>query len=175
MVSTTNPLPRTAATLLMLTDGVIAPKSTENFETACVIDEDVEMHPFAFRAHAHKHGKVVSGWKVTHQEDGKDKWELIGKQDPMKPQMFYPVQDASMVIHNGDIVAARCHMTNDGDEPVYIGSTGDDEMCNFYMMYWVEGTQTLSDNTCLSPGPPEYFWAKEGGLNNLPEKEANEL
>lgn len=31
------------------------------FETACIIDEDVELHPFAFRTHAHRHGvKVIS-------------------------------------------------------------------------------------------------------------------
>ena len=29
------------------------------------------------------------------------------------------------------------------DSAVYVGSTNEDEMCNFYMMYWVEGTMHL--------------------------------
>lgn len=65
------------------------------------------MHPFAFRTHTHKHGKAVSGWKVTESEDGTDKWELLGKMDPMKPQMFYPVHDSNAVLHKGDIVVSN--------------------------------------------------------------------
>ncbi len=45
------------------------------------------MHPFAFRVHSHARGKVVSGWKVTGDGDGGHEWELIGKRDPMKPQV----------------------------------------------------------------------------------------
>lgn len=76
----------------------------EHFETACVIDEDVVMHPFAFRTHTHSHGKMVSGWKIIESEDGTDNWQLIGKMDPMKPQMFYPVEDKNVVLRKGDII-----------------------------------------------------------------------
>ena len=31
---------------------------TEYMETACEINEDVVMHPFAFRTHAHTHGRL---------------------------------------------------------------------------------------------------------------------
>ena len=48
----------------MVTGGEMAPKSVENFETACVIDEKLVLHPFAFRTHTHNHGVAVSGWKV---------------------------------------------------------------------------------------------------------------
>jgi len=58
---------------------------------------------------------------------------------------------------------------------VMVGGSGADEMCNFYMMYWVEGDDTLEDNTCLSPGPSKYFWEKEAGLSNIPEKESTTL
>ena len=53
-----------AGVLLMVTGGEMAPKSVENFETACVIDEKLVLHPFAFRTHTHNHGVAVSGWKV---------------------------------------------------------------------------------------------------------------
>jgi hypothetical protein len=37
-----------------------------------------------------------------------------------------------------------------------IRATNDDEMCNFYIMYYVKGTKTLTGNVCYTPGPP--FW-----------------
>jgi uncharacterized membrane protein (DUF106 family) len=40
----------------------------------------------------------------------------------------------------------------------YLSSTGNDEMCNFYMMYWVDGDQLLHDDVCTSPGPPQYYF-----------------
>ena len=48
-------------------------------------------------------------------------------------------------------------------------------MCNFYMMYWVDGDAVLDDNQCQSPGPPRYYWAGEGGLNNVPDYAASHL
>lgn len=35
--------------------------------------------------------------------------------------MFNPIEDSSMVIREGDVVAARCHMENKGDQDVRIG------------------------------------------------------
>jgi peptidylglycine monooxygenase len=172
---TFNPQPRRAGVLLMVTDGQIQPHKTEHFETACVIDEPVTLHPFRFRTHAHKMGKVVSGWKVVEKPNGKDQWRLIGKHDPQKPQMFYPVADPKMTIKEGDIVAARCFMESKEDHVVRIGATGEDEMCNFYMMYYVDGDRILSDNTCFSPGPPNYYWKTQGGLNSIPDKSADTL
>jgi peptidylglycine monooxygenase len=49
VASTMEPQPKTAATLLMATDGHIPAKKTEHLEVACVVDEPVTMHPFAFR------------------------------------------------------------------------------------------------------------------------------
>ena len=31
-------------------------------------------------------------------------------------------------------------------------------MCNFYVMYWVEGDRLLHDDICTSPGPPRYYF-----------------
>jgi peptidylglycine monooxygenase len=173
--STTEVQPKRAAVLLMVTGGKIEGHSEENFDTACEINEPVELHPIKFRTHAHIHGKVVSGWKVQHHEDGEDSWELIGKHDPMKPQMFYNVENPKMTIQQGDIIAARCYMKNDEDRTIYVGATGKDEMCNFYMMYYVDGDQILSDNSCFSPGPPNYYLEKQGGLTNVPEEQMTTL
>lgn len=73
--------------------------------------------------------------------------------------MFYPVADNSMVIRPGDVLAARCTMHNNLTETVKIGMTGDDEMCNFYIMFYTDTMdRILSDKVCFSPGPPNYYW-----------------
>ena len=91
-------------------------------------------------------GKLVSGYKV----DKVNKWSLIGKKDPHLPQMFYPVADPSLSLTKGDTVAARCTMVNTRDRITYIGATKEDEMCNFYMMYWVKGKAPMEKGSCFS-------------------------
>jgi len=167
--STKTPMPKSAGVVLMVTGGTLPAKTTEKFETACEVNEDVELHPFAFRTHTHKNGKVVSGYVIR---DGQ--WKLIGKRNPQDPQMFYPVKN-DITVRKNDILAARCTMTNKSDRDIEIGPTMQDEMCNFYMMYWVDGTKLLDDNNCFSPGPPNYFWAKDGGLPNIPDTAASSL
>jgi len=34
-------------------------------------------------------------------------------------------------------------------------------MCNFYMMYWVDGDQLLDDSVCYSAGPPNYYFRRD--------------
>ena len=41
-----------------------------------------------------------------------------------------------------------------------VGPTGEDEMCNFYMMYWVDGKDTIEPNTCFTR------WKKMGNHQN---------
>ena len=57
--------------------------------------------------------------------------------------MFYPVVKNATNIREGDMLAARCTMYNHRDHKVSVGATGKDEMCNFYLMYYVEGDQIL--------------------------------
>jgi len=161
--STSHQMPKEAHVMLLATDGAIGPKATDDFDTACEIEEVTEMHPIAFRTHTHKHGKVVSGW---HIRDGK--WSLIGKHDPQQPQMFYPVANKSITIEQGDGLAARCHFVNDEDRQVHVGPSGTDEMCNFYLMYWTEPGMDVEQHSCVSAGPPGYRW-KDAGLDNIPK------
>jgi len=169
-------MPKTAGVMLMVTGGSAPPHSTTYFETACEIEDDRQIHPFAFRTHTHSLGKVVSGWRVRNNND----WTLIGKKDPQLPQMFYPVEE-KMTITKGDTLAARCTMVNHRDRTTYIGMTGKDEMCNFYMMYWVKGRETVEPNTCFSRGPPTWSWGGlklmglGAGLSNIPDMEASTL
>ena len=43
-----------------------------------------------------------------------------GKEDPQKPQMFYPVEDSAMTLTGGDTVAARCTMVSYRDRITWV-------------------------------------------------------
>jgi len=171
---TNRPQAKRAGVYFVGTGGMIAPRTTTYMEAACKLNTDLTIHPFAFRTHTHALGRVVSGWKV----DPDMQWSLIGKEDPQKPQMFYPVKDQSMTLTRGDTVAARCTMVSYRDRITWVGATAEDEMCNFYMMYWVQGDKKLSGERCNSVGPPVYTWDRwlvGGGLSNIPDEEASSL
>ncbi|CAF1422441.1 unnamed protein product [Adineta steineri] len=165
LILTTSPvaLPKTAGVLLLSTDGAMAPHSLEVFEVACEIKQNIEMHPFAFRTHAHKLGLVNSGYRVRGEDDDQE-WTEIGRRSPQLPQMFYPTEN-DVTIKQGDYVAAACTMYNTQSHVVRIGQTGNDEMCNFYMMYWVDGDELLRQDVCTSPGPPSYYFRDNQYLN----------
>ena len=41
------------------------------------------------------------------------------------------------------------------------------EMCNFYVMYWIEQGASLKQKYCFTAGPPKYYWDME--FNVLPK------
>ncbi|XP_066903999.1 peptidylglycine alpha-hydroxylating monooxygenase isoform X1 [Halyomorpha halys] len=166
-------MPKLAGVLLLGTGGYIRPMSTEHMETSCRINEDKVLHPFAFRTHTHSLGKVVSGYRVRNIT-GKNDWTLIGKKDPLLPEMFYPVVDPNITIKKGDLLAARCTMKSDRSFVTSVGAKNINEMCNFYILYWTEGDSLLTNKYCFTEGPPYYYW-KQDGLNNIPEEDASSL
>jgi len=167
MLATRTQQPREAATYLLVTGGMVPKHSTVYMEAACEYEEPIVMHPFAFRTHTHQHGVVSSGYRVRDGE-----WAEIGRVDPQKPQMFYNVTDPSVTVEQHDFLAARCTMVNNEDRDIPIGMTHHDEMCNFYIMYWVEGHQLPKENNCATDGPPNYQWSKTETIqaDNAPEQ-----
>jgi peptidylglycine monooxygenase len=160
LTTTTTPQAKTAGVFLLAASGKILPHSTTYMETACPFEESLTLHPFAFRVHAHEHGQVVSGYRVR---DGQ--WTELGRESPQMPQMFYPVTTPDLTIKSGDILAARCTMKNYDKETVYVGSTSKDEMCNFYIMYYINGDKVVQEPTCFSPGPPSWNWGNVDGIH----------
>ncbi|XP_058023086.1 peptidyl-glycine alpha-amidating monooxygenase isoform X7 [Ahaetulla prasina] len=138
--------------LMMSVDTVIPPGEKEvNADIACHY-KTYPMHPFAYRVHTHHLGKVVSGYRVR---DGQ--WTPIGHQSPQLPQAFYPVENP-VEIKYGDILAARCVFTGEGrSSETYIGGTARDEMCNFYIMYYMEAKYAVSSMICTQNIKPEIF------------------
>lgn len=165
---TERPMNKLAGVILLGTGGMIPPEHIEYMETSCVIKEKKTIHPFAYRTHTHSLGRVVSGYRVREDASGKDHWTLLGKRDPLTPQMFYPVVNTDP-IQQGDRLAARCTMFSNRDRWTLIGATNEDEMCNFYLMYWVENGSPLERKYCFSSGPPLYSWRDSDGLNNIPD------
>lgn len=117
---TTEPMSKLAGVLLLGTSGIISPMKTEYMETACEINEKKIIYPFAYRTHTHSLGKVVSGYRVRTDENGDDTWTLLGKRDPLTPQMFYPVVNFDPIKY-GDRVAARCTMISNRQRITKIG------------------------------------------------------
>ncbi|GAB1605137.1 probable peptidylglycine alpha-hydroxylating monooxygenase 1 [Argonauta hians] len=150
---TDQPMRRRAGVYLLGTAGVLPRRSTIYMETACLYNEKINLHPFSYRTHTHTHGKVVSGYLIHNGQ-----WKEIGRKNPQLPQMFYNTTHSDLVIKRGDILAARCTMKNDEDRDIMIGSTANDEMCNFYIMYYVDGNRIPEDNYCWSEGPLRWSW-----------------
>ncbi|CAH1796518.1 unnamed protein product [Owenia fusiformis] len=121
-------------------------------DISCKFDGSQDIHPFAFRPHAHTLGQVITGYKV---EPATGEWEMLGKGNPQWPQAFYPMDDVK-TIHPGDEVVGRCTFNSTGrDRPTFVGATHNDEMCNFYMMYYTDAEKGSAFYSC--------------GENNLPD------
>ncbi|KRX54357.1 Peptidyl-glycine alpha-amidating monooxygenase A [Trichinella sp. T9] len=125
-----------AGVYILYADGSVSipPKISEfPMNISCAVEEDVIIHPFAYRTHAHSLGRIITGYKYRD-----NKWTLIGKGNPQWPQWFYPVKD-KITIRKGDTIAAQCifDSTSRGNT-TQIGAHGMDEMCNFHMYYFVE-------------------------------------
>ena len=80
------------------------------------------------------------------------------------PQSFYPVQtNGYITVNPGDTLAARCVMVNDLDHAVYTGPRDADEMCVYYVMYYVEnyGTELTSDQVIWAEVLLGYYWPSD--------------
>ncbi|KAM4049407.1 peptidyl-glycine alpha-amidating monooxygenase isoform 1-T2 [Anomaloglossus baeobatrachus] len=138
--------------LLMSMDTVIPPGEKAVYSDIACAYEKPTMHPFAYRVHTHQLGQVVSGYRIRN-----GKWSLIGRQSPQLPQAFYPVEDP-IDVRPGDILAARCLFTGQGrTSNTYIGGTSSDEMCNLYIMYYMDASRASSYMTCIRTGDQKLF------------------
>lgn len=158
-----------AGILLLASDGEIPPKNKAvHLDTGCRYYQDRVIHPFAFRVHAHKLGSVISGYRIRNNQ-----WTLLGKGDPQRPQAFYPM-DNPVDVRKDDLLVARCtYNSMKRDRMTYIGATMNDEMCNFYMMFYYdpnasakedpEACGPINENNIRASFPPDADKPLEGG------------
>lgn len=147
------PQPLIAGMYLMMSVDTVIPAGEKvvNSDISCHYKK-YPMHVFAYRVHTHHLGKVVSGYRVRNGQ-----WTLIGRQSPQLPQAFYPVEHP-VDVSFGDILAARCVFTGEGrTEATHIGGTSSDEMCNLYIMYYMEAKHAVSFMTCTQNVAPDIF------------------
>ncbi|XP_044930327.1 peptidyl-glycine alpha-amidating monooxygenase isoform X18 [Mustela putorius furo] len=147
------PQPLIAGMYLMMSVYTVIPPGEKvvNSDISCHYKK-YPMHVFAYRVHTHHLGKVVSGYRVRNGQ-----WALIGRQSPQLPQAFYPVEHP-VDVSFGDILAARCVFSGEGrTESTHIGGTSSDEMCNLYIMYYMEAKHAVSFMTCTQNVAPELF------------------
>eukprot|EP00794_Sanderia_malayensis_P009853 gene9853-10864_t len=120
--------------------GIPPHKPVWHLDTGCPYQGEAVLYPFAARVHAHKLAVVISGYKVRN-----GKWTLIHKENPQRPQAFYPV-DGRMTIKPGDHLEARCtYNTMKKDVVTRIGATMKDEMCNFYIMFYYDSKKYTTE------------------------------
>lgn len=158
----TSGITKQAGVLVLLSTGLVQPGKSRH-EIWCEINDDIEIHPFRFRVHTHKLGTEVFGAKLGPNSNqfrrnvglgnGADDL-IIGVGDPQKPQMFYPIRETDMTVRRGDTVYAYCEFNNNRSRVVRIGATAEDEMCNFYLMYWTESPKLLKKDMCFGANPP---------------------
>ncbi|XP_070268498.1 peptidyl-glycine alpha-amidating monooxygenase isoform X7 [Myotis yumanensis] len=147
------PQPLIAGMYLMMSVDTVIPAGEKvvNSDISCHYN-NYPMHVFAYRVHTHHLGKVVSGYRVRNGQ-----WALVGRQSPQLPQAFYPVEHP-VDVSFGDILAARCVFTGEGrTEATHIGGTSNDEMCNLYIMYYMEAKHAVSFMTCTQNVAPDMF------------------
>lgn len=164
LVMTHTPQPFIGGIYLLWSGSIhIPPRSTNvHADIACKYDSSANIHPFAFRTHAHGLGKVITGYLIRNGE-----WTVIAKGSPKWPQAFYPM-DESYTIQPGDILAARCTYDSGKDVATHAGGTHTDEMCNLYLMYYTDATRGEAFQECGRPAPSSFFSSAPLGSNSPP-------
>jgi hypothetical protein len=54
-------------------------------------------------------GKVVSGYHIRRDSSGIDHWILLGKRNPLTPQMFYPIENQEPIVRGDKVVRDICN------------------------------------------------------------------
>jgi peptidylglycine monooxygenase len=106
---TTTPQRHQAGHVQLGHSGVVAPRAVTYLDIACEVTEDIVYRPFAVRSHTHSLGRVSACYLIDR--DSK-MWTLLTKVDPLRHQMYHPVETEGLVIRKGDQLAARCTMVS---------------------------------------------------------------
>lgn len=142
-----------AGIYLLLAYSVRIPGNSVNVfaDISCQFKASGPIYPFGFRTHAHSLGTVISGYQVNNT------YNLIGKGNPQWPQAFYPVEN-KVVIQRDDYLVGRCTYNSTGrNRSTYIGASHNDEMCNFYIMYYADRNTRLQYHSCAGNNNPRLI------------------
>nr|CAB3264641.1 peptidyl-glycine alpha-amidating monooxygenase A [Phallusia mammillata] len=138
----------------------IPPHSNTSVDVSCVNFVNTPLHVFAFRTHAHGLGTVISGYRVRN-----GRYKMIGKGNPQWPHAFYTRVGGTIDLDIDDILLARCDYSSNKETVTSAGMGGNDEMCNFYMMYYT--TSSAVANSELSCWGDKHEAAFPEGADDL--------
>ncbi|KAI0988975.1 hypothetical protein GJ496_011061 [Pomphorhynchus laevis] len=151
--------------LLFASNGTIPSKQKSRFELFCKVEEDVVIHPIAFRVHGHDIAERGTGFRVRLNNYGGE-WSLIGSRSIQEPQIFKQIS-TNLTILKDDYIAFVCTMNNFKDHNISVGHARKNEMCNFYLMYYLsQGHKGMNMKACGSSGPPYNI---NGGFQSNPD------
>ena len=131
--------------------GLVLPSSKTYLEAGCPLTGRQELHPMHFLVHTHELGTWASLWTVAGP--GREKWEIIGRDDPQRPQEWRMVENSS-ALKQGDVLMGRCTMESRRSSVTLTGPTREEEMCAVYLLYWVEGRDRLANLGYCMGGHP---------------------
>lgn len=168
-----NPSRLKDAGLLLLgsVTGSLPRQSMAYLDSACRYPHPQALNLIRYRSHTHQLGQLASGFMI---EGGTTNWQLLGKQIPRHTHHYYPLenngsQNQIVRLEEGDIVAARCIFRNTRNVDVKIGEGGRDEMCFFYLIYFVDVNQSRPLWSCLTEAD-DYSWENDTILTNVFQK-----
>ena len=137
-------------------------------DSACRYPYPQALNFIRYRSHTHHLGELASGFKI---EGETNYWQLLGKQIPRHTYHYYPLenngsQNQIVRLEEGDIVAARCIFRNTRNVDVKIGEGDRDEMCFFYLIYFVDANRSRPLWSCLTE-TDDYSWRNDTILTNV--------
>ncbi|XP_011685237.1 PREDICTED: peptidylglycine alpha-hydroxylating monooxygenase-like [Wasmannia auropunctata] len=148
---TTQRMDKQAGVIVLASGGSIPAGRTTYLESACSIKEYKTIHPFAYATHTHSLGTATSGYVVKPNNN----WIELGKKDPQERKTFLPVTYKTSITY-GDTLVGRCTMKSTRDRTTYVGKTEQDEMCRYYIMYYVDEGTPLNQKICYTPDAVYY-------------------
>lgn len=91
--------------------------------------------------------------------------------------MFYPVTNTNIRIIKNDMLASRCTMNSLSRENItHIGARNEDEMCNFYIMFYTSYKGKMDNFACFSDAQ-KFKWSlnllSTSGMINLNKLDNN--
>ena len=132
--------------------GLVLPASKTYLEAGCPLSGRQKLEPLFFLVHTHSLGTWASLWVVKNPD--KSHWEVIGRENPQKPQEWRPVE-RSESLQQGDVLMGRCTMESKRSTVTLTGPTRDEEMCAVYLLYAVQGNDRLGSLGYCMGGHPK--------------------
>ncbi|XP_055899413.1 probable peptidyl-glycine alpha-amidating monooxygenase pamn-1 isoform X1 [Biomphalaria glabrata] len=144
--------PYVAGVFFLASASFTIPQGHSSFpvDVGCRFSKEKSIFPFAYKPHAHGLGRDITGYQYNGS------YHEIDKGHPQWPQTFYPVTN-KIEVKNGDYLLGRCtYDSTSMDCPVNVGSTGNDEMCNFYIVFYTDSSVQEPYGECLGTARAEF-------------------